>query len=359
MDVKLLESSNKKDLIEWQRLCNYMPNCDIHFFPQYAQTYALNNEGEAHCFICKKGSNDLIIYPFLKRRINELDLYKDLSDEYYDIVSPYGYGGYLRNRYCSIDMKYFFKLFQNYCKKNYIISEFVRFNPWLKTQDECGEFVEVSRWNQVVAIDLTKSNEEIWADFDSKNRNRIRKSRKNGVVIKQDLNFTFIDEFCRLYFQTMDRKDALSYYHFNKQFFQNMISLLSPNITLFHAFVENKIIASMMVLYAKYFAHAHLACADAEYLNLAPYNLLFYEVALWAKKEGFKLLILGGGTTSQADDSLLRFKKRFSKKYFDFYIGKKIHNKEIYYFMCEKKLQYEKEKNITNINDNFFPLYRR
>jgi len=359
MDVKLLTSRNNKDVSEWQQLCNAMPNCDIHFYPQYAQIYELYNEGESCCFIAQKSGNDFIIYPFLKRKINLLDLYKDLSEDFWDIIAPYGYGGYLRTKNCSIEMKDFFSLFQNYCKANNIVSEFVRFNPWLKTEDECNKFLEVSLWNQVVAVNLTKSEQEIWAEFDSKNRNRIRKSRNCGVVIKQDLDFTFIDDFCQLYIQTMVRKDALNYYYFDESFFQNIISMLKGNITLFHAFLDKKIIASLIVIYANDFAHAHLSCANEKYLNIAPYNLLFYEVALWTKKEGFKYFILGGGTTSEADDSLLRFKKRFSKSYFDFYVGKKIHNNELYELLCQTKLRYEKKKQIKIVNENFFPLYRR
>ncbi len=337
-----------------------MPYCDIYFYPQYAKLYELNNEGEACCFLCKKSENDFIIFPFLKRRINSLNLFKDLPEEYFDIISPYGYGGYLRNRYCSIDMKYFLNLFQNYCKENNIISEFVRFNPWLKTQDDCSKFLKVKLWNQVVAIELTKSEEEIWAGFDSKNRNRIRKSMRSGVIVKQDLNFILIDEFCRLYYQTMDKNNALNYYYFDRQFFQNMIDLLQKNITLFHALLKDKIIASLIVLYVNNFAHAHLACSDEDYLNLAPCNRLFYEVALWAKKEGFKFFFLGGGKTPQPDDNLFRFKKRFSNKFLDFYIGKKIHNKEIYELLSQKKLQYEYErKNNINNNENFFPIYNR
>ena len=91
-------------------------------------------------------------------------------------------------------MQDYFYLFHNYCKENNIVSEFVRFNPWLKTEHGCNGFLEVSFWNQVVAIDLAKSKEEIWSEFDSKNRNRIRKSKKCGVVIEQDLSFTYLDE---------------------------------------------------------------------------------------------------------------------------------------------------------------------
>ena len=78
-----------------------------------------------------------------------------------------------------------------------------------------------------------------------------------------------------------------------------------------------------------------------------------------SKKEGFKLFCLGGGKTPDPDDTLLRFKKRFSKKYFNFFTGKKIHNKEMYDFLCQKKLQYENKNHINSINEDFFPVYFR
>ena len=42
------------------------------------------------------------------------------------------------------------------------------------------------------------------------------------------------------------------------------------------------------------------------------------------------MLHFGGGRSNAIDDSLLKFKRNFSKQKGDFYIGKKIHNSEIY-----------------------------
>ena len=49
-----------------------------------------------------------------------------------------------------------------------------------------------------------------------------------------------------------------------------------------------------------------------------------------AKELGLKYFLLGGGTTTQEDDSLLKFKTKFSKELKPFYISGKIYNKSIY-----------------------------
>ena len=43
-----------------------------------------------------------------------------------------------------------------------------------------------------------------------------------------------------------------------------------------------------------------------------------------------KYLILGGGRTSSEDDLLLRFKRKFSEKSYDFFVGSLTHNKKFY-----------------------------
>ena len=47
-------------------------------------------------------------------------------------------------------------------------------------------------------------------------------------------------------------------------------------------------------------------------------------------KEGKKYFILGGGTDSREDNSVYKFKKKFSNRVEASYIGGKIYNKEIF-----------------------------
>ena len=65
--------------------------------------------------------------------------------------------------------------------------------------------------------------------------------------------------------------------------------------------------------------------------------MLRYAAIKWAKEHNIEIVHHGGGTTMSKNDSLLLFKQRFSKDPLsDFYIGKKIYNKEIYAAMVNK-----------------------
>ena len=103
--------------------------------------------------------------------------------------------------------------------------------------------------------------------------------------------------------------------------------------------------------YGKYL-HYHLSGALKDFRELQANSLLLYEVAKWGSENGYKKFHLGGGYTSE-DDSLYKFKKSFSKREDnDFFIGKKIYNKE----------QYDYLMNVLGENcedSSFFPAYRK
>lgn len=354
MGIRVMRALNSSDFEEWRELCDSITGNDIFFYPNYAQVYEFNNEGEACCFVYKKDKHDFILYPFLKRRIKQIKIFKEIPEEYYDIASPYGYGGFLRSRNCSIGIAEFYNKFQKFCLDNKIVSEFIRFHPWLNTEEGCSGLLDLRGHNKVVAINVSGRLDDIWNDLDCKCKNRVRKSERSGVVVRQESST--VDDFFRLYKQTMDRNKASKYYYFGKQFFENMNKKLSGNITFFNAYLNNKIIASVLVLFNKTFTHAHLAGTDSDYLYCSPIMLLFYNISKWANRRGSTFFVLGGGRTSKPDDYLFRMKRRFSKDSYEFCIGSKIHDSKAYNYLCKLKQDFEiKGKNQSN---GYFPKYR-
>jgi hypothetical protein len=109
----------------------------------------------------------------------------------------------------------------------------------------------------------------------------------------------------------------------------------------------NVVCSSIFFHYGDYF-HYHLS-GRSEQANNAVNNFLLDEAVKFAQKKGAKKFHLGGGRTSNPDDSLLKFKGSFSKTKFPFYIGKKIHNQQVYDEIVrqwennepEKKLKYK------------------
>ena len=332
---------------EWDRIVRSFENYDVYWQSGYVKAFEIHGDGTPLLFYYEsdsvRGINGV-----MKRDV-ALDSHFTgvISEgEYFDFSSPYGYGGWL------VEGKGFSELFYSYeqwCRKNGIISEFVRFHPVLENHlFSEGKYDVISLGNTVV-LDLT-STDVIWANMTSKNRNMIRKAQKNGVEIYSGRYPQIYEEFREIYNQTMDKDNAEEYYYFGKEFYQSVLSDLPQNAQVFYATYENKVIAASIMLAANGRMNYHLSGSIKEYSNLAPTNLLLYEAALWGCANGYKTLYLGGGVGS-GEDSLYKFKKAFYRldEVKRFHIGKFI-------FLQER---YDELLVMRNINKSeYFPEYR-
>ena len=338
------------------------PNCDIYFFPQYIKIYELNGEGDGYCFVYYESEDTYILLPFIKRRINELEAFRDLEETYFDIISPYGYSGpFIVNNKKNNNKKLtegFLEEFNKFCLNSSIITEFCRLHPLLQNQRLISEKIRTQERNETVYIDLTQEMDTIWKEIRKGHKSSIKKARKNEIEIIEDSTFRYLDDFYNLYCLTMDKRDAKSFYYFPKTFFENTIKLLDGNIKLFIARYNSKIISASLFMHYGDYIHYHFSGSDPEYLYLCSNNLLIYEVALWAKEREFKFFHLGGGVDAP-EDSLFVFKSGFSKNRSTFFTYARVFNKTVYEYLSKKKIEYEKKNKIQNNNIDYFPIYRR
>jgi lipid II:glycine glycyltransferase (peptidoglycan interpeptide bridge formation enzyme) len=159
----------------------------------------------------------------------------------------------------------------------------------------------------------------------TQNRNTIRKCVKNGLFVKVTDDYS---SFTDIYNETMRKVNADDFYSFSSDYFETFKNDIQS--ILMGVFKDNKMIASAIFMeYGEYF-HYHLSGSRKDSLHLAPNNILLWEAIKYAKEHGYKKMHFGGGMSDSTDDSLFRFKSHFSKEYYDFYIGKRVHNKDIY-----------------------------
>ncbi|OOM77940.1 FemAB family protein [Clostridium puniceum] len=312
-------------------------NEDIYFSKNYYNMYEQNGDGKAELFVYKE-ENDIAIYPFM---LNEIKGYR-LDKKYYDIESAYGYGGPLTNNYDEKFLMNFENSFLEYCSANNIIAEFIRFHPLIKNENIFKKNIKVLHNRTTVYLDLTKGIQAIWKeDIKSKNRNMIRKAEKNGLVVENSDDY---EEFQSIYSKTMDKVEANDYYYFNENYYKQIKN--SDNYILLNVKQNDMVIASaIFIKYGKFF-HYHLAGSLKEYLKFAPNNLLLWEAIKLACSSGAKMFHFGGGLSDCIDDKLFKFKSSFSKNTTDFYIGKRIHNNEIYEYLINE-WEKENEKKAT------------
>jgi hypothetical protein len=334
MHFEVISEENK-----WNDFLNKFrkENKDVYFSYTYVKSHDKNKDGLARCSIFEGENGMKIIYPFIITRIPDYGL----NFEYFDISSCYGYGGPLIEDYNETDRTEFEKLFHIWCVNNSIVAEFIRFHPIINNHKIFKEDIIVEKNRNTVLIDIDRPIEDVWNNsVNSKNRNQIRKAKKTGIKIIENNN---MDNFLEIYSNTMKRLQADDYFYFNNDYYNELLKLIPDNMVVLEAIFEKKVIASSLFMYMGENIHYHLSGSICEYMNLCPNNLMVFYGIEYGINKGLKRLHLGGGTTNQEDDSLLRFKKGFSRDLSEFYIGKRIHNKEIYKFLINK---WEEKNNI-------------
>jgi sugar O-acyltransferase (sialic acid O-acetyltransferase NeuD family) len=347
----ILTTKNKKEWLNYLKILSRDTKVDIYFTPEYLHLQEQNYNAEAECFIFQVG-NQIIIYTYLKFKINT-DKY-ELDKQYFDIESPYGYNGPISNSNNKDFIFEFYKVFETYCIENNIIAEFVRYHPLINNVNINNGNIMKNLDRNTVFIDLNVNYSQIWNHvYDSKNRNTIKKAILNGLKseIISNPNNSEILCFSEMYNETMNKLNANKYYYFSIDFIDKTFKLQPKNAFLIN--IKNstdEIVCSGIFFHYGDFFHYHLSARNI-ISDGTSNNFLIDQALLFAQKIGAKKFHLGGGRTNHQDDTLLKFKKSFSKQIADFYIGKKIHNQKVYDKIISKweELNPEKIYNYKNV----------
>ena len=329
MYFRILDLSNSEI---WGNYLIRLPNKqqDIYYTPGYYQLYEDLGDGKALCFLFEKDEN-LALYPFLINPINNLNF--ELNNTYFDIQGAYGYNGVLSSSNDPAFISDFYNSFNSFCIQENIIAEFTRFHPILQNELFSLNDMSTIRDRETVMIDLKKPYADIWDDdYSSKNRNMIRKAIRLGYIcqIETSPGKDHIDQFISTYHYSMRQAGAEPYYYFNKDFFNNMFKYLKDKIYLFNILNQTgEIICSSIFLHYNDYFHYHLSGRN-ENADNAVNNFLLDSAVKFAQEMGAKLFHLGGGRSNAEDDSLLKFKRNFSRIAIPFYIGKRVLNEKVY-----------------------------
>ena len=321
---------------------------DIYFEPGYARLYETEDiKAVEYRF---ENENGIISNLFLKRKI---DICLDDGKTYYDLITPYGYGGPVIHRTTDKEklIQAYMDDFQAYTQANDIVSEFVRFHPIIGNGVDFREAYQSSYNRKTVGTNLTY-DDVIAAEFSKHKRKIIRGLLKNpDIRYEIDEHPESLDDFVEVYYSTMDRDNADEYYYFGNDYFNNMLKELPGHVITCKVFLKEKVIAmGVYFCYGKYM-HAHLSGTITDYLEYSPAYILKYALAMYGHEHGYEVIHYGGGSSSAPDNTLYKFKKDFGKNTeFDFYIGKKIWNQEVYRKLCEKL--------GVDAESDFFPAYR-
>ena len=330
----------------WDNVVKSFARYDVYYLSGYVRAFQIHGDGDPQ-LLYYETEGLKAIYVYMKR--------KTAIDGYFDSVTPYGYGGVLFEGDTSDkNLEAFWKAYFEKMKEEGIVDNFVRYHPVLANAIPMKQISNVFDLGKTVAFDLS-SEEVIWNNITSKNRNMIRKAEKNGIEIRHGKGLELFKDFKRIYNATMEKDHAEEYYFFGDAFYKSIDRELHDNYEMFFAELNGEIIAMSIMLYANDQMHYHLSGSMIEYRNLAPSNLLLYKAALWGCEQGFKTFHLGGGVGS-GEDNLYRFKAAFNRNSdYQFSIGKEILDQEKYDELVALRAKQDPE---FDPESKFFPLYR-
>lgn len=287
------------------------------------------------------------IMPFLKRKIDDVNI-----PGYYDVITPYGYGGPLFKPGTSMNLKQrFWELMDGWYREENVVSEFIRFNH---DENHLGYQGELIPTLKNVKGRILNDKEEQWKQFKPKVRNNYRKAERHQLGFcsysGKEINRDHIASFHSIYTETMDRNNATSNYFFRLDYFENLILSDPDSFILTFTIKDHEIASTELIIVHNDMMFAFLGGTRAKYFPCRPNDFLRVEVIELGRKKGLKWYILGGGRKD--NDGLYKSKKYLFPKDEDFvfYTGRKIVNREIYNALCNGLTIPEEE--------NFFPKYR-
>lgn len=334
---RILTLNNEHDYMTWNQLVTEKLKNDPMLKASY---YSLFSDHE-NCGMAAFYENDqgIIIYPFIKRTIPSIH-------KCYDIISAYGYSGpHTSGNITAENWKEFWERFDEWCHKSAIISEVIKFGLF-GNEDCCypGKIEEIM--NNIVRP-LNISITDLFRDYEHKVRKNVKRAIKYGLVFEDSWGNT--EDFLKIYYETMDRKNADKKYYFSRNFFESLYLVMKENCCTFFVTYNGIPISTELVLLSDENIYSYLGGTVQSYFEMRPNDFLKSKIIEWGHKKGYKNYILGGGYGEE--DGIYRYKKSFApngiKK---FEIGSRKLDTMRYEQICT-------EKGIDP-NDNYIPAYR-
>lgn len=268
-------------------------------------------------FKLSKIETDFFLYPFLTVNFNG-----------YKSISSLGYQGILvKKNYQEDELKKFYKELTNFRKKNQIVCEFIRYNPFLNNIFQLDPKNESSIF---FIIEINKNPSEYFEHLPSRTRYAIKKANEK-IRVKENKNAGIL-------------KGTLKYkneFFYDEESFKYLLG--APFTLKLSGFLKEEEVASSLFFFSEdtsyYIANFSTEEGKKNNANI----LLIYEFYRFCFERKIKYIGLGGGLKD--NDSLSFFKSQFST-----YNTKIIHSKLIHDLKIYKKLN-------ENLKANYFPPY--
>lgn len=308
----------------WQQILDLFNLKDVYFAREYMLSALKLDPGEAMLFyyIDEDGYGE-IVYPFIKRQL------MDEGALFYDITSPFGYGGPVLkiNDNGSKLAANFLTVFGDFCKVEKIIAEYIRFHPVLNNAEAFMDKLELISVCDTYTVQLNA----YLSDGDRTENAMADEGDSSGLVFKKLGTVKHMFDFLVLYYSTVRQSEETdSYYFFTNDYFESLVSALGPELHLFGTYKDNKLVTASYVLTKGETIYHHLSGKSEGAETAEAETFLLHNIAQWGAYNGFRSFHLAGrqpGSLAAADQSM---SKPYAVSSSTFFIVRLVHDRDLY-----------------------------
>lgn len=356
--MPLIEVLTTRQAERWMSALEQCALYDFYHLPAYHALAEEQGEGVAHLFLYREGAYQIAL-PLLFRDLKGLCPGPFLAPGGRDATSVYGYAGPVCSRPDIPEqvVQHFQTALRGWLEDLRVVNVFSRLHPLLpqrKLLARLGDFTA----SRTVSIDLTLPENQQRSRIQPRARTSINKLRREGMTCVKDVEGWYLEDFCRIYHETMRRVGAVERYFFPLSYFKRLLEKLGSRQHLFVCLWGGKAVSAGLFVACNGILQYHLSGTINDALRLSPMKLLLDEVRLWATGRGLRVLHLGGGATSSPEDPLLLFKKSFSHLTHEFATWRWIVIPEAHQRLCEEKERWNDQQDLQTTVPHYFPAYR-
>jgi carbamoyl-phosphate synthase large subunit len=353
--IEIIQSSNAE---KWHDIVTTSYQYDFYHTLEYHLIAEKKGEGRPILFVYQDSSNRIAL-PLLLRPIQHEVWFPPGHHDIFDVTSVYGYTGPIAShRDLSAEfLKQFSCSLINALREMNVVSLFSRLHPLINFGLCFDDYFRRRMIGETISIDLTIPSEVQQSLYRTSHRQEIKRLRKAGFYCLEDTGLNYLDDFVRIYHDTMSRVDASAEYFFDKEHFENLLKNMNNTMHLFVCMLNQEVTCAGIFSLCSGIIQYHLCGSSYKFRKEAPMKLLLDYVRDWGIEHGSHTFHLGGGVGSKRD-SLFDFKAGFSDRKHTFAVWEKILLPEEYKLLCDAKADYNRINNLQNSNESFFPLYR-
>lgn len=171
-------------------------------------------------------------------------------------------------------------------------------------------------------LDLTKSDEELFANLSNKTRYNINLAIKKGVVIYENTSQEGMETYLQILAETTKRQ---GFYAHSPDYFRKMWEVLGKSglLKIFQAVYEGKVLASWIMFLFNGVIYYPYGASSREHREVMASNLLMWEMIRFGKKTGCTKFDLWGSLGENPDPNdpwygFHRFKKGYGGELHEF-----------------------------------------